>query len=325
MQTRHGGAASLVQRPQGYSTHTTPHAVPHLHAGHGKGGLLHIELLVVQLVALGLVQPLLLQHLQRGEGRGARCAPGGGPGEWLGGQAAAAAALEAGTAARASRSSHSLPPPQSTDCKALPRPPRKPKSGGRTRRRTTSARRLAASCAGPGRVFLMMSLCLASCSSSLRIFSSRLQQARGACVSAYRGALGLDRRVDSVPHLSPRVLSLSTASSIVGAGVVGFLPPNSRFMAPRVLLHTNWVGGLRSCFRRDSGCWPGVGEPEMRHNWGLEPRFTGRPAQSNLAEVCRCHSLLFCPLIPVSRCRRTWRRPIGSEAWRGSGHDSVKR
>lgn len=45
-------------------------------------------------------------------------------------------------------------------------------------RRTTSARRLAASCAGPGRVFLMLSRCLASCSSSFRIFSSSLQAAR---------------------------------------------------------------------------------------------------------------------------------------------------
>lgn len=39
----------------------------YLHAGHGKGRLLHIELLVVQLVALRLVEPLLLEHLHRVE------------------------------------------------------------------------------------------------------------------------------------------------------------------------------------------------------------------------------------------------------------------
>lgn len=44
--------------------------------------------------------------------------------------------------------------------------------------RTVRARRLAASCAGPGRVFLMMSRCFASCSSSLRILSSRLRTRR---------------------------------------------------------------------------------------------------------------------------------------------------
>lgn len=36
-----------------------------LHAGHGKRGLLHVELLVEELVALALVQPLLLEHHER--------------------------------------------------------------------------------------------------------------------------------------------------------------------------------------------------------------------------------------------------------------------
>ncbi len=51
--------------------------------------------------------------------------------------------------------------------------PRDQPADGRSSRLTTSARRLAASCAGP-RVVLIFCLCCASCSSSLRIFSSRL-------------------------------------------------------------------------------------------------------------------------------------------------------
>ena len=140
---------------------------------------------------------------------------------------------------------------------------------GKGRRRTTSARRLAASCAGPGRVFLMMSLCLASCSSNLRIFSSRLQQAReGVCVGeGARDAQALDRRVDSLTHLSPRVLSLSTASSIVGAGIVGFLPPNSRFMAPEFYcarrLGRRGAGLFEEGVRVLGGRWEAGNAPQM--------------------------------------------------------------
>jgi hypothetical protein len=48
--------------------------------------------------------------------------------------------------------------------------------------RTFNALRFAASCAGPGRLRLMASLCLMSCSSSFFSFSSNLQARMQACV-----------------------------------------------------------------------------------------------------------------------------------------------
>lgn len=86
---REGGGETTGVSPaadccHGLSTACLPalqHAAPasiiylfasHLHAGHGEGRLLHIELLVEQLVALALVQPLLLENLPRlgRDGRG---------------------------------------------------------------------------------------------------------------------------------------------------------------------------------------------------------------------------------------------------------------
>ena len=123
--------------------------------------------------------------------------------------------------------------------------------------RTTSARRLAASCAGP-RIVLIFCLCCASCSSSLRIFSSSLRAAQGGCRRRLGGRLpaaaaaptGPAAASTQAPHVSPRVFSLSTASSIVGVGAAGFLEPKMRRMAA-------W---LRACERAadegESEQWP---------------------------------------------------------------------
>lgn len=80
------------------------------------------------------------------------------------------------------------------------------------RRRTTSARRLAASCAGP-RVVLIFCLCCASCSSSLRIFSSRLQGRRqGRC----RGSMPWRRVDEPGPSLpSPVAAHVELVHSLV--------------------------------------------------------------------------------------------------------------
>ena len=132
----------------------------HLHALHGKRGLLDVELLVVQLIPLRLVQPLLLEHLQE-DGQAAHYTV------FRQTQRRQHAADDGGRIGGGTSSG----------------------SGGGGR--TTSARRLAASCAGPGRARLMASLCLTSCSSSLRIFSSRLQVA----VEARQKAVSVGGRV----------------------------------------------------------------------------------------------------------------------------------
>lgn len=60
---------SAAAAPAASSTSCPPAPPPHLHAGHGKRRLLHVELLLVKLVSLALVQPLLPQHLRHDSGR----------------------------------------------------------------------------------------------------------------------------------------------------------------------------------------------------------------------------------------------------------------
>lgn len=93
---------------------------------------------------------------------------------------------------------------------------------------------------------MIFCLCTASCSSSFRIFSSRLRQEDGGAlgVSGEAGASAALNKSPAgalpAPYPSPRVLSLSTASSMVGAGGLGpLLAPKMRLIlccAPLLLL-----------------------------------------------------------------------------------------
>lgn len=115
-----------------------------------------------------------------------------------------------------------------------------------TRHRTCRARRFAASCAGPGRHFLIWALCCDNCSSSFLIFSSSLQQnlSRSPCIPFrhhFRAQTyatsnwlwhqsAICKPVSAATYTLPLESSLPVASSRVGGLGLSFLAPNILFM-----------------------------------------------------------------------------------------------
>ena len=97
--------------------------------------------------------------------------------------------------------------------------------GPKHTRHTAKARRLAASCAGP-LDFLMVSLCLASCWSSLAIFSSSLPFA-----GVRKGLVSAETLLPTQnSYVSPLTFSLPVASSSVGGDACSFFVPKIRFI-----------------------------------------------------------------------------------------------
>jgi hypothetical protein len=101
------------------------------------------------------------------------------------------------------------------------------------------------SCAGPGRVFLICSLNLTSCSSAFFICSSSLHSTAAGftyCLTTQQGR-GMDM------HLVPRASSLSPACSSVGGGSLFFGAPKIRRIVScyrSVLLFNTGSGRLQT-------------------------------------------------------------------------------